>query len=68
MVIDETPTYQHVQQLQITGWTFTKEKQLQRIKLGTLENPQFANINVALLAYCTCVFIKLLKEFKHIFA
>jgi hypothetical protein len=28
MVIDETPTYQHVQQLQITGWTFTKEKQL----------------------------------------
>jgi hypothetical protein len=28
MLIDETPTYQHVQQLQIIGWTFTKEKQL----------------------------------------
>jgi hypothetical protein len=28
MVIDETPTYQHVEQLQITIWTFTKEEQL----------------------------------------
>ncbi len=67
MVIDETPTYQHVRQLQITGWTFTKEKQMQRINLGTLENPQFANINVALLTYLK-VQIKVLKDFKHIFA
>jgi hypothetical protein len=39
MDIDKTLARKRIHQLQITGWIITKEKQLKRINLGTIECP-----------------------------
>ncbi len=57
MDIDKTLAWERVHQLQITGWVITKEKQLKRINLGTIECPQYVNINATLFEECTFVLI-----------
>jgi len=45
MDIDKTLAQEQVHKLQITGWIITKEKQLKQVNLGTIECPQYVNIN-----------------------
>jgi hypothetical protein len=38
MVIDETLTWERMQDLTIVGWTLTEEEQLNKVNLGIKEN------------------------------
>jgi len=53
MDIDKTLAQERVHKLHITGWIITKEKQLKQVNLGTIECPQYVNINVTLFEDCT---------------
>jgi len=63
MDIDETLARKWIHQLQIIGWIITKEKNLKRINLGTLECPQYVNINATLFEDCTFALINCKIEF-----
>ncbi len=52
----------------IANWTITKEEQLIEINLGTKQNLQQVKINIDLEFVINIQLIKLLKEFKDIFA
>jgi hypothetical protein len=67
MEIDETPTQIKVQNLCIVRWIVTEE-QLTKINLGFEENLQHVKISVDLKLVVNFQLIKLLKEFKDIFA
>ncbi len=68
MEIDEMPIQIKIQNPCIVGWTVTEEKQFSKIDLGSKENLQHVKINVDLEIIVSYQQIKLLKEFKDIFA
>jgi len=47
--VDGTLAKIQVQNLQIAGWTFTKEQQLVKLNLGTKSNPQCIKVNAQLI-------------------
>jgi hypothetical protein len=48
MDIDKRLAEERIHLLQITGLIITIEKQLKRVNFGTIECPQYANINATL--------------------
>jgi hypothetical protein len=68
MIIDETPTQEWIQDLNIARWTNIEEEQLIKINLGTKENVQQVKMNCALELVVIDQLIELLKEFKDVFS
>jgi hypothetical protein len=68
MIVDEAPTQEQVHDLTIVGWIVTKEEQLTKVNLGTKENVQQMKVYFTLESVVIDQLIKLLKEFKNVFA
>ncbi len=68
MIVNETFFREQIQDLTIAGWTIIEEEQLTKINLGTKENVQHVKVNSTLEPVVTNQLIKLLKEFKYVFA
>jgi hypothetical protein len=43
--MDEIPTKIKAQELQIAGWTLTKDQKLMKLNMGTNAKPQIVKIN-----------------------
>jgi hypothetical protein len=68
MIVDETLIQEWVQDLTIASWIVIKEERLTKANLGTKENVQQVKVTFALEPIVTNQLIKLLKEFKDVFA
>jgi hypothetical protein len=66
--MDETLTKNKAHELQIVGWTLTKDQQLMKLNLGTDAKPQMVKINAQLEIGKVLEVEQLLKEFKDVFA
>ncbi len=66
--MDETPTKIKAHELQIVGWTLTKDQQLMKLNMGTNAEPQMVKINAQLKTNKVLEVEQLLKEFKDVFA
>jgi hypothetical protein len=48
IVVDETPTMEKVKILTIVEWTLSHDTQVQKINMGTIEDPKYFKLNIDL--------------------
>ncbi len=66
--INKTLTKVKAQELQIIGWTFTKEQQLTNLNLGTQVELQMVKVNSILKPKKVLKLEELLQEYNDVFA
>jgi len=47
-VVDETPTMEKVKNFTIVEWTLSHDIQVQKINMGTIEDPKYFKLNIDL--------------------
>jgi hypothetical protein len=66
-VVDETPTMEKVKILTIVEWTLSHDIQVQKINMGTIEDPKHFKLNINLKGMVVVVDEDLLQKFMDVF-